>query len=72
MGPTWLWRTSRRVVTHNYQLRVFEPLLADLKSHFDTFTQTLVICFVISAVRLHQTFVQLSHEHMPHDSHRSI
>ena len=32
----WLWRISRRVVTHNHQRRSFELLLADAKEHFQT------------------------------------
>jgi transposase len=36
----WLWRISRRVVTHNHQRQDFELLLADVKTHFDTLRQT--------------------------------
>lgn len=36
----WLWRLSRRVVTHNHQRKDFEVLLADAKTHFDTLRQT--------------------------------
>jgi transposase len=38
----WLWRISRRVVTHNHQRRSFELLLADAKEHFQTLAQTPV------------------------------
>src|SRR5579859_1428371 len=30
----WLWRVSRRVVTHNHHRRTFDLLLADLEAHF--------------------------------------
>src|SRR5258707_3494560 len=36
----WLWRISRRVVTHNHQRRDFESLLADARTHFETLTRT--------------------------------
>ena len=36
----WLWRISRRIVTHNHQRKDFESLLADVKMHFDTLRQT--------------------------------
>src|SRR5947199_6233624 len=36
----WLWRVSRRVVTHNHQRSSFELLLADLEQHFLTLAQT--------------------------------
>ena len=36
----WLWRISRRVVTHNHQRPTFELLLADAKKHFQTLAQT--------------------------------
>lgn len=36
----WLWRISRRVVTHNHQRPTFELLLADAKEHFQTLAQT--------------------------------
>jgi hypothetical protein len=35
-GTPWLWRVSRRVVTHNHHRRTFELLLADLETHFQT------------------------------------
>lgn len=35
----WVWRISRRIVTHNHQRRSFELLLADAKEHFHTLTQ---------------------------------
>src|SRR6059058_1024941 len=35
----WLWRVSRRVVTHNHHRRTFELLLADLEQHFQTLAQ---------------------------------
>ncbi len=34
----WLWRISRRVVTHNQQRRDFEALLADVRTHFESLT----------------------------------
>src|SRR5947208_6536604 len=36
----WLWRISRRVVTHNHQRRDFEALLADVETHFQALSQT--------------------------------
>jgi len=35
----WLWRISRRIVTHNPQRRDFESLLADLERHFQALAQ---------------------------------
>jgi transposase len=34
----WLWRVSRRTVTHNHQRSDFELLLTDLRTHFQTLT----------------------------------
>jgi transposase len=34
----WLWRISRRVVTHNHQRRDFELLVADVEAHFQALT----------------------------------
>src|SRR6266704_2670884 len=36
----WLWRISRRIVTHNHHRRDFETLLADARTHFETLTRT--------------------------------
>lgn len=36
----WLWRISRRVVTHNHQRKDFASLLSDVRTHFDTLTRT--------------------------------
>jgi len=36
----WLWRVSRRVVTHNHQRSDFELLLADVNTHFQALAQT--------------------------------
>lgn len=36
----WLWRISRRVVTHNHQRKDFESLLADARTHFETLTRS--------------------------------
>jgi transposase len=36
----WLWRVSRRVVTHNHQRSDFALLLADVEAHFQTLAQT--------------------------------
>ncbi len=36
----WLWRISRRIVTHNHHRKDFESLLADAKTHFETLSQT--------------------------------
>lgn len=36
----WLWRISRRVVTHNHQRRDFETLLTDVRTHFDTLARS--------------------------------
>jgi transposase len=35
----WLWRISRRVVTHNHHRRTFELLLADVQQHFQALAQ---------------------------------
>ena len=44
----WLWRVSRRVVTHNHQRSEFELLLADVQTHFQALTQTPenVLCHI--------------------------
>src|SRR5579859_5950862 len=36
----WLWRVSRRVVTHNHHRNTFELLLADVEQHFQALVQT--------------------------------
>src|SRR5437588_7269 len=36
----WLWRISRRIVTHNHHRRDFEALLADARTHFETLSQS--------------------------------
>ena len=36
----WLWRISRRVVTHNHQRSDFDLLLADVETHFQVLTRT--------------------------------
>jgi transposase len=36
----WLWRVSRRVVTHNHHRCTFELLLTDLQTHFQTLART--------------------------------
>ncbi len=36
----WLWRVSRRVVTHNHQRSSFELLFADVKKHFQALAWT--------------------------------
>ncbi len=36
----WLWRISRRVVTHNHQRSEFDLLLADVQTHFQALTKT--------------------------------
>jgi transposase len=36
----WLWRVSRRVVTHNHQRSNFDLLLVDVQTHFQALTQT--------------------------------
>jgi transposase len=35
----WLWRVSRRVVTHNHHRDTFELLLADVEQHFQALAQ---------------------------------
>jgi transposase len=35
----WLWRWSRREVTHNHQRATFAALLADIQVHFQTLGQ---------------------------------
>jgi transposase len=35
----WLWRISRRVVTHNHHRGTFELLLADVEQHFQVLAQ---------------------------------
>ena len=36
----WLWRVSRRVVTHNHHRHTFDLLLKDLQAHFQALAQT--------------------------------
>src|SRR5947209_4929554 len=36
----WLWRISRRIVTHNHQRTDFDSLLADARTHFETLSRT--------------------------------
>lgn len=36
----WLWRISRRIVTHNHHRKDFDSLLADARIHFETLTRT--------------------------------
>ena len=36
----WLWRVSRRIVTHNHYRSDFEALLADARTHFETLSRT--------------------------------
>jgi transposase len=36
----WLWRVSRRVVTHNHHRSDFALLLADVETHFQSLAQT--------------------------------
>ena len=36
----WLWRISRRIVTHNHHRSDFESLLADARTHFESLTHT--------------------------------
>ena len=36
----WLWRVSRRVVTHNHHRSDFALLLADVEHHFQALAQT--------------------------------
>jgi DDE superfamily endonuclease len=36
----WLWRVSRRVVTHNHHRSTFDLLLKDLQTHFQMLAQT--------------------------------
>ncbi len=36
----WLWRVSRRVVTHNHHRNSFDLLLNDLQTHFQALAQT--------------------------------
>src|SRR3989454_9717025 len=35
----WLWRISRRIVTHNHHRRDFESLQADARTHFESLTR---------------------------------
>ncbi len=35
----WLWRWSRREVTHNHQRTTFAALLEDIQAHFQTLRQ---------------------------------
>jgi transposase len=35
----WLWRVSRRAVTHNHHRSTFELLLADVEQHFQALAQ---------------------------------
>ena len=36
----WLWRISRRMVTHNHHRNDFEPRLSDARTHFETLSHT--------------------------------
>ena len=36
----WLWRVSRRVVTHNHHRHTFDLLLTDLETHFQTLARS--------------------------------
>jgi transposase len=36
----WLWRISRRIVTHNHHRCDFESLLADARTHFESLVHT--------------------------------
>ena len=36
----WLWRVSRRVVTHNHHRSAFELLLTDVEKHFQALART--------------------------------
>jgi len=38
----WLWRVSRRIVTHNHHRSDFALLLADMEAHFQALAQTPV------------------------------
>jgi transposase len=44
----WLWRVSRRVVTHNHHRSDFALLLADVQTHFQALSQTPadVLCHI--------------------------
>src|SRR6202521_172661 len=44
----WLWRISRRVVTHNHQRRDFELLVADVETHFQALARSPedVLCHI--------------------------
>jgi transposase len=36
----WLWRISRRIVTHNHHRKDFESLLTDARTHFETLSRS--------------------------------
>ncbi len=36
----WLWRISRRIVTHNHHRTDFEVLRASARTHFETLSQS--------------------------------
>ena len=36
----WLWRVSRRIVTHNHHRSTFELLLTDVQQHFRALART--------------------------------
>jgi transposase len=38
-GIEWLWRRSRREVTHNHQRRSFATLQEDIRVHFQSLVQ---------------------------------
>lgn len=44
----WLWRVSRRIVTHNHHRSDFALLLADVQTHFQMLSQTPadVLCHI--------------------------
>jgi hypothetical protein len=39
-GTPWLWRISRRIVTHNHWRKDFDALLADAQTHFETLSRS--------------------------------
>jgi hypothetical protein len=36
----WLWRVSRRIVTHNHHRKTFELLLSDMEQHLQALART--------------------------------
>jgi hypothetical protein len=68
----WLWRWSRREVTHNHQWTTFAALLEDIHEHFQTLSQLQTLCYDRLGVRLRIRGQQPTRCPMSHDFLGSI